>query len=301
MEPNDQKPQTEEPADLEKHLNDVVAPEPLPPSAPTAAPPVAAKAKRKFPKWVWGVVALVVIAAAAGAYMLARKPAKTVQPTKTVQSTAPTTSTPKQASFQVYVKPIAGLNLRSAKDSTVASNILVVMPFDAAITVDDDSDSTWDHGTYSGQTGYFSKSLVVKNEADVTADWKTFTDSTFSYGFKYPSDWKVANEDADGELTTRVTDAQGKNRVTVYSTYGRGCSGDGGPITSPRTSTFTAGGQSVEALEFTCGGTKTSDFYFYVDVANKQDIEVNAYIDAYEAVSRQILKTATGFTKVYKK
>lgn len=130
------------------------------------------------------------LAIATSIYFVVQNHHKTTTVTPVTSSTTPAASTtPKTQSYAVYIKSTVGLRLRSSKDDSSTANVIATMPFNAQVTVDDDTDSTWDHGTYSGKTGYFSKSLVVKNEADVTADWKTFTSNYEKVSFKYPSEW----------------------------------------------------------------------------------------------------------------
>ncbi len=292
----------EDPEKLAEHLEQTVHAPAAQPEPEKSEP----KPKSKMPKWAWITIAvLALIVAVVFGYVLATHKSSTdktaTTTTTTPASTTPTTSTPKTQPYVVYVKSTVGLNFRSSKDSSSSSNILVVMPFNAQPMVTDDTDSTWYQGTYNGQTGYFDKSHTVKNAADVTADWKTNSNTKFGYAFKYPADWKLVSDDSAGptDNNTEVQDSAGKMRVTFWSVYGRGC---GGPSTSyvPQQKEYTLGTFTVMAKEFSCG-VKSDDFYFYADTASKVDIEVDAYADAYDSVERTILKSATGFVKAYQK
>lgn len=57
---------------------------------------------------------------------------------------------------------------------------------------------------FAGSKGIFSKLPAISISSptpsatpDVTANWKTYANSSYSYQIKYPSDWSVINEDKD--------------------------------------------------------------------------------------------------------
>ncbi len=61
-----------------------------------------------------------------------------------------------------------------------------------------------------------SATKTTTTTADVTANWKTYTNTDYGFSFKYPGEWKVANNDSNSSAIDASVDVNTANGQSYY-------------------------------------------------------------------------------------